>query len=458
MTFVGTPAAPGAARAASAGAAAPGTVRAPGPRRLGPLVEPGPALTGAQAERYARHLVLPEIGAEGQRRLLGARVLVVGAGGLGSPVLLYLAAAGVGTLGIVDDDVVDLSNLQRQVIHGTVDVGRSKVDSAADAVRALNPDVTVVTHDVRLGPDNALAILGGYDLVVDGADNFATRYLVGDACAELGLPCVWGAVLGGHGQVSTFWAAPPGGDGVEYRDVFDVPPPPGSVASCSTAGVLGAVCAAVGSMLTLEVVRLVCGGPSLLGRLLVLDAWGSSWRELAVSGTPGGRPLGRDLHATVAACGVPAGVSRGTGETVVHAGGALAGLGPGSGAGADGVHVASGAPGVLVPSVDVDALADLLVVGACDVVDVRSPEEFAAYGIAGTRSVPLEKFEDGTAFVGPGAVRTPLVVLCELDARAQRAATLAREAGMADVRAVTGGVVAWHATGREVVGAEGSGG
>ncbi|QIK84706.1 ThiF family adenylyltransferase [Sanguibacter sp. HDW7] len=415
MTVPPGPAAPGAAGAASAGAAAPGTVRAPGPRRLGPLVEPGPALTGAQAERYARHLVLPEVGAEGQRRLLGARVLVVGAGGLGAPVLLYLAAAGVGTLGIIDDDVVDLSNLQRQVIHGTADVGRSKVDSAADAVRALNPDVTVVTHDVRLGPDNALAILGGYDLVVDGADNFATRYLVGDACAELGLPCVWGAVLGGHGQVSTFWAAPPGGDGVEYRDVFDAPPPPGSVASCSTAGVLGAVCAAVGSMLTLEVVRLVCGGPSLLGRLLVLDAWGSSWRELAVSGTPGGRPLGRDLVAAVEACGMP---------------------------------------GTQVARIDVDALAELLASGACDVVDVRSPEEFAAYGISGTRSVPIELFEDGTAFVGSDAVRAPLVVLCELDARALRAATLAREAGVADVRALAGGVVAWHATGREVVGSD----
>lgn len=394
---------------------ATGAARTTGPRRFAALVEPGPALTGAQAARYARHLALPEVGGEGQRRLLAARVLVVGAGGLGSPVLLYLAAAGVGTLGIVDDDTVDVSNLQRQVIHTTADVGRSKVDSAADAVRALNPDVTVVTHDVRLGPDNALEILSGYDLVVDGADNFATRYLVGDACAELGLPCVWGAVLGGHGQVATFWAAPPDGDGVEYRDVFPTPPAPGSVASCSSAGVLGAVCAAVGSMLTLEVVRLVCGGRTLLGRLLVLDAWGATWRELPVRGTPGGRPLGRDLAAAVAACELPA-------------------------------------PGGRIAEIDVDALEAVLAGGSCDVVDVRSREEFAAYGIPGVRSVPLERFEDGSAFAGPDAVRAPLVLLCELDARALSAAALAREAGVRDVRAVRGGVVAWHVTGRDVTG------
>ncbi|MGP7959269.1 ThiF family adenylyltransferase [Sanguibacter sp. A247] len=425
--------------------------RAASPRRFAPLVEPGPALSGAQAARYARHLALPEVGAEGQRRLLAARVLVVGAGGLGSPVLLYLAAAGVGTLGIVDDDVVDVSNLQRQVIHTTADVGRSKVESAADAVRALNPDVTVVTHDVRLGPENALSILSGYDLVVDGADNFATRYLVGDACAELGLPCVWGAVLGGHGQVSTFWAAPPGGDGVEYRDVFPTPPAPGSVASCSTAGVLGAVCAAVGSMLTLEVVRLVCGARTLLGRLLVLDAWGATWRELPVRGTPGGRPLGRDLAAAVEACGVPSGAANGAdagGATVVHKPEGVGGVAP------DAAGATPGAAAAGTGVIDVDALADVLAAGTCDVVDVRSREEFTAYGIAGVRSVPLEKFEDGTAFVGPGAVQAPLVVLCELDARALHAAALAREAGVADVRSVAGGVVAWHATGRDVVGTQ----
>lgn len=431
MTSVGTPAAPGA-------------VRAPGPRRLGPLVEPGPPLTGAQAARYARQLALPEVGVDGQRRLLATRVLVVGAGGLGSPTLLYLAAAGVGTLGIVDDDVVDVSNLQRQVLHTTADVGRRKVDSAADSVRALNPDVTVVTHDVRLEPSNVLSVLAGYDLVVDGSDNFATRYLVGDACAELGLPCVWGAVLGGHGQVSTFWAAPPGGSGVEYRDVFETPPPPGSVASCSTAGVLGAVCAAVGSMLTLEVVRLVCGGPSLLGRLLVHDAWGATWREVPVVGTPHGRPLGRDLVAAVEACGVAprASSASGAADAVVPAP-----AGPGRAAAR---AARPDAPSVDLSAIDVDSLADLLADGTCDVVDVRSPEEFAAYGVPGARSVPLDRFEDGTAFTGPDAVRAPLVVLCELDARAVRAASLAREAGLAEVCAVAGGVVAWHATGRAV--------
>ncbi|MCM0641306.1 ThiF family adenylyltransferase, partial [Cellulomonas wangsupingiae] len=250
---------------------------------LPPLVAPGPPLTAGQVARYARHLALAEVGEAGQRRLLAARVLVLGAGGLGSPVLLYLAAAGVGTLGVLDDDVVEASNLQRQVVHGTADVGRRKVDSAAAAVRALDPATDVRTHDLRLAPHNARDLLSGYDVVVDGTDNFATRYLVNDVCAELGLPWVWGSLQRGHAQVSTFWSAPPTGDGVDLRDVFGAPPPDGSVPSCAVDGVLGAVCAAAGAAMALEVVKLVCGtGRTLLGRVAVHDAFAGTWQDVPV--------------------------------------------------------------------------------------------------------------------------------------------------------------------------------
>lgn len=281
--------------------------------QLPPLVEPGSDLSSAQRERYARHLTLPDVGVIGQRRLLAARVLVLGAGGLGSPALLYLAAAGIGTIGIVDSDQVDLSNLQRQVIHASDAVGKSKVASATVRIAQLNPDVTVIGHEVHLDAGNVLEIFAGYDLVLDGTDNFATRYLVNDACAILGLPYVWGSVLAGHGQVSTFWAEPPVGAGVEYRDVFGDPPPVGAVPSCVEAGVLGAVCASIGSAMVIEAVRLICGrGRSLLGRVQVHDAMQGTWREIPVAANPAlpRRGRDRDLSATLASCGVtPAGAA-----------------------------------------------------------------------------------------------------------------------------------------------------
>ena len=234
-----------------------------------PLVPPGPPLDAADRGRFARHLSLAEIGEEGQRRLRAARVLVVGAGGLGSPALLYLAAAGIGTIGVVDDDVVSASNLQRQVVHGVPDVGRPKVDSAADAVARLDPRTEVVRHGERLTAANAFALVSDYDVVVDGADNFATRYLLADASALAGRPHVWASVLRFDGQVSVWW--PP--HGPCYRCVFPEPPPEGSVASCAVAGVLGSVCAQLASIQSTEVVKLVLGaGEPLVGRLLVLDA------------------------------------------------------------------------------------------------------------------------------------------------------------------------------------------
>ena len=257
----------------------------------GPLVEPADGLSPAEVERYSRHLIIPEIGSLGQRRLKNAKVLVIGAGGLGSPALLYLAAAGVGTLGIVDDDDVDLSNLQRQVIHGVADVGRPKIESARDAIAALNPLVDVRLHNVRLDASNALDLFAGYDLILDGADNFATRYLVNDAAAILGKPYVWGSIFRFDGQVSVFWEQ----HGPTYRDLYPEAPPAGSVPSCGEGGVFGMLCAAVGSLMVTEAVKLITGvGRSLLGRVALFDALGGSWREIKVSRDP---EAGRDHGA-----------------------------------------------------------------------------------------------------------------------------------------------------------------
>lgn len=271
------------------------------PPAPGPLVEPGPPLPPELVARYSRHTLLPAVGDLGQRRLRAARVLVVGAGGLGSPVLMYLAAAGVGTIGVVDDDTVDESNLQRQVLHGTADVGTAKVDSAAARIASINPHVQVVRHRTRIDASNALDLMRGYDLVVDGADNFPTRYLVADACEVLGLPEVWGSIFQFDGQVSSFVP----GHGPLYRDLFPEAPPPGAVPSCAEAGVLGALCGAVGSVMAMEVVKLVCGvGEPLVGRVLLVDALATAWHEVPVRPRAGRVPVtSLDEHAAAqAAC------------------------------------------------------------------------------------------------------------------------------------------------------------
>jgi len=233
-------------------------------------------LNAEELERYARHIVLREVGGPGQAALKRARVLVVGAGGLGAPVLLYLAAAGVGRLGVVDDDVVSLSNLQRQVIHGTPDIGTAKVESAAAVVRRLNPHVTIKTHATRLTAANALAMLGDYDIVADGSDNFATRYLVGDACFLAKKPLITAAVGTFDGTLTTIRAHERAADGTPnptYRCLFPEPPPPGTVPACAEAGILGALTGVLGSMMALEVIREIVGfGEGLVGRLLMIDA------------------------------------------------------------------------------------------------------------------------------------------------------------------------------------------
>ena len=251
------------------------------PSALPPLVQPGPELTSEEVRRYARQLVLDGIGVDGQRRLKNARVLVVGAGGLGSPVLLYLAGAGVGTVGIADGDTVAASNLQRQVLHRADAVGTAKTASAAAAVAGLNPLVQAVEHREFLSAANADRILAGYDLVIDGSDNFETRYVLSDAAARAGIPCVWGSVLRFDGQVSVFWDAPPGRPGVTLRDLHPQGVATESAESCVDAGVLGPLCGSVGAVMATEAIKLIVGaGTPLLGRVLVIDALDGSRAEV----------------------------------------------------------------------------------------------------------------------------------------------------------------------------------
>src|SRR5580692_9288958 len=254
---------------------------------LPPLVEPAADLSVDEVRRYSRHLIIPEIGMTGQKRLKNAKVLVVGAGGLGSPALLYLAAAGVGTLGIVDFDTVDESNLQRQIIHGVSDIGRSKAQSARDSIAEVNPLVNVRLHEVRLEPDNAVDLFKQYDLILDGTDNFATRYLVNDAAALARKPYVWGSIYRFEGQVSVFWEDAPDGRGLNYRDLYPEAPPPGMVPSCAEGGVLGVLCASIASVMGTEAIKLITGiGEPLLGRLMVYDALEMSYRTIKIRKDP----------------------------------------------------------------------------------------------------------------------------------------------------------------------------
>jgi adenylyltransferase/sulfurtransferase len=390
-----------------------------------PLVEPADALTTEEVRRYARHLLVPDVGSIGQRRLKNARVLVVGAGGLGSPALLYLAAAGIGTLGVVDADVVEESNLQRQVIHGSADVGRSKVESAAERIAEVNPLVRVATHPVRLDSGNALEILAGYDVVVDGTDNFPTRYLLNDACALLGLPCVWGSIYRFDGQASVWWA----GHGPCYRCVFPEPPPPGLVPSCAEGGVLGVLCAAIGSIQATEVVKLVAGiGAPLVGRLVVHDALRATWREIGVRADPG-----------CALCGAEPTVT----ELIDYDG--FCGLRSDAG---DVVAVGGRRDEAAVDdAVTARELADLLAArerGEADfvLVDVREPGEREIVSIPGAIALPRAAFHNGDAWQQlPFDKR--VILHCRSGARSAECLGLLRAAGHPAASHVDGGVLAW---------------
>ncbi|MEX5296534.1 molybdopterin-synthase adenylyltransferase MoeB [Kocuria sp. CPCC 205268] len=377
---------------------------------LRPLVPPGPELTREQLERYARHLTLPGIGPLGQRRLSSARVLVVGAGGLGSPALQYLAAAGVGTIGIVDDDVVALSNLQRQVVHTTADVGRPKADSAAETVTALNPLVEVRTHPVRLAADNAAQLLGEYDLVLDGADNFATRYVVSDAAAVTGIPCVWGSILRFEGQVSVFWA----GHGPTYRDLYPEAPPDGEVPSCAEGGVFGMLPATVGSVMVTEAVKLITGtGEPLLGRVLLHDALAMTWREMRLAPDPDASP--------VTAVAEPAAVR------------ALPGTDPAETVGA----------AELARLLERRARGE----AAFALVDVREDWERELVAIDGAVPVPLQQILDrGADALPPEARGADLVLHCKAGVRSAAALAALRPffaQREERVRHLEGGVLAW---------------
>jgi len=247
-----------------------------------PLVKASAELSNEEVARYSRHILLPEFGIERQKILKSSKVLVIGAGGLGSPALLYLAAAGVGVIGIVDFDVVDVSNLQRQVIHGVSDVDTPKTTSARKRILDINPHVEVQIHEERLIADNILDIISQYDLILDGTDNFPTRYLVNDACVIAGKPYIWGSIYRFEGQVSVFWEQAPDGKGFNYRDLYAEPPPPEFAPSCSEGGVLGVLCAAIGSVMATEAIKLLTGiGEPLLGRLLIYDALDMTQRLLS---------------------------------------------------------------------------------------------------------------------------------------------------------------------------------
>ncbi len=382
---------------------------------LPPLAEPGPPLTPPEIERYSRHLLLPQVGQLGQRRLAAARVLVIGAGGLGSPVLTYLAAAGVGTIGILDGDLVETSNLQRQVVHGAGDVGRPKAESAAEAVAAINPLVRITAIRDWLTETNALDLLAGYDLVLDGTDNFATRYLVSDACSVLGLPCVWGSVYQFDGQLSVFWSAPPApAQPVTYRDLHPQPPPPGSVPSCAEGGVLGVVCAAIGSAMAVEAVKLICGfGDPLLGRLMIFDALGGGWDTVSVRRAAAASAVTQLAPDYAAFCGLSASS----------------------------------------PATDLIGAAQLAAWlaererGERDflLIDVREPFERELARIPGAASLPLAQLEADVigSLKDLDAVQRPIVLHCKSGARSARAAELLRQNGFEDVFEVKGGVLAW---------------
>ena len=367
-----------------------------------------PQLSQEEILRYSRHLIIPDVGVEGQRRLKDARVLMVGAGGLGSPIGLYLAAAGVGRLGIVEADVVDVTNLQRQVLHGTKDVGRKKVESARDRIHDVNPHVEVIPHDAWLTSENALQIISQYDLVVDGTDNFATRYLVNDACVLLDKPNVYGSIFRFEGQSTIFCTE----DGPCYRCLYPEPPPPGLVPSCAEGGVLGILPGLVGLVQATETVKLIAGiGEPLVGRLLLVDAASMQFRTVKLRKNPECPACGtREIKALIdyqQFCGIRPGEDETAGVPVMTVG-------------------------------ELDARRrrgdDL------DLVDVREVHEWEIGRIEGARLAPLSRFAE--------ALRTfdsarDVVVYCKVGGRSAKAVKALQEAGFRRVWNLEGGIIRW---------------
>jgi sulfur-carrier protein adenylyltransferase/sulfurtransferase len=383
------------------------------------LVEPAAELTVDEVRRYSRHLIIPDVGMSGQKRLKNARVLVIGAGGLGSPALLYLAAAGVGTLGIAEFDEVDESNLQRQVIHGQSDVGKSKALSAKESIAETNPLVEVILHEERLDNDNVMDVFRGYDLIVDGTDNFATRYMVNDAAYFLGIPYVWGSIYRFDGQASVF-APTLVDDAPCYRCLYPEPPPPGMVPSCAEGGVLGVLCASIGSIQVNEAIKLLTGiGDPLVGKLMIYDALEMEYRKLKVRKDPNCALCGE--HPTV------------TGlidyETFC---------------GAISDEAADAAADATISVVQLEHMLKEREEGARDfvLVDVREPNEYEINKIPGSVLIPKGEFLNGSALEQLPSDKQ-IVLHCKTGVRSAEALAIVKGAGYADAVHVGGGVVAW---------------
>ncbi|WP_420236873.1 molybdopterin-synthase adenylyltransferase MoeB [Telmatobacter bradus] len=372
-----------------------------------------PELTDDDLARYSRHIILPEVGIEGQRRLKGARVLCVGTGGLGSPLALYLAAAGIGTLGLVDFDVVDASNLQRQIIHATPDIGRKKLDSAAEKLTALNPALKVVKHETRLSSANALDILKDYDVVADGTDNFPTRYLVNDACVLLGIPNAYGSIFRFEGQASVF-AAP---DAPCYRCLYPEPPPPGLVPSCAEGGVLGILPGLVGVIQATEVIKLILGkGETLAGRLLLVDALNMRFRQLKLRKNPDCPICG--THRTITKlidyeqfCGIAPPAPSNVQE------------------------IKNGVPQITVQQLKkrIDAGEEVYI------LDVREPFEYKIANLGG-QLIPLGEVAQRLSEIDRSR---EVVVQCKGGVRSQKAAEVLKQNGFEHVINLAGGIIAW---------------
>jgi sulfur-carrier protein adenylyltransferase/sulfurtransferase len=383
---------------------------------LQPLVEPAESLSVDEVRRYSRHLIIPDVGMTGQKRLKNVKVLCVGAGGLGSPALMYLAAAGVGTLGIVEFDTVDESNLQRQIIHGQSDIGRSKAESARDSVLEINPYVTVNLHELRLDSSNVLELFAQYDLIVDGTDNFATRYLVNDACVLLNKPYVWGSIYRFDGQASVFWAE----HGPCYRCLYPEPPPPGMVPSCAEGGVLGVLCASIGSIQVTEAIKLITGvGDSLIGRLMVYDALEMEYRQVKIRKDPNCAVCGPNATVTElidydAFCGV---ISD---------------------------EAAEAARDSTISVHDLKRMIDEKDAGERDfmLIDVREPVEWEIVQIPGAVLIPKGEFLDGSALEKLPSDKQ-IVLHCKVGGRSAEVLAVLKGAGFNDAIHVGGGINAW---------------